>query len=109
MPGVAAAPVIVDAVYIKYSSSTALCYCMRYEGRDRGVLVQLGLSSNFNLGRTRAMTAPHEPRVTAAGDELCILFYFRHLLSQSHSIDHPRLSKWRCGQQVVVSPTIKGQ
>jgi hypothetical protein len=27
---------------VKYNSATGLCYASRYEGRDRGVLVQLG-------------------------------------------------------------------
>ncbi|PRW60311.1 DUF1824 domain-containing [Chlorella sorokiniana] len=40
--GVAAAPAIVGPVYVKYNSATGLCYASGYEGRDRGVLVQLG-------------------------------------------------------------------
>lgn len=42
VPGVDAVPSITGAVYIKYNSRTALCYVSRYDGRDRGVLVQLG-------------------------------------------------------------------
>lgn len=40
--GVAAAPAIPGPVYIKYNSASGLCYASGYEGRDRGVLVQLG-------------------------------------------------------------------
>ena len=42
VPGVAAAPAVTGPVYLKYNSASGLCYCTQYEGRDRGVLVQLG-------------------------------------------------------------------
>lgn len=42
VPGVAAAPAIAGPVYVKFNSATGLCYASTYEGRDRGVLVQLG-------------------------------------------------------------------
>lgn len=42
VPGVAAAPAIAGPAYVKYNSASGLCYATRYEGRDRGVLVQLG-------------------------------------------------------------------
>jgi hypothetical protein len=42
VPGCPALPAVTGAVYIKYNSATGLCYASRYEGRDRGVLVQLG-------------------------------------------------------------------
>ena len=29
-------------MYIKHNASTGVCYVSQYEGRDRGVLVQLG-------------------------------------------------------------------
>jgi hypothetical protein len=42
VPGVGAAPAIQGLCYIKYNSASGLCYATQYEGRDRGVLVQLG-------------------------------------------------------------------
>lgn len=42
VPGCPNLPSITGPVYIKYNSATGLCYASRYEGRDRGVLVQLG-------------------------------------------------------------------
>ena len=42
VPGVAAAPALTGPVYIKYNSASGLCYATLYDGRDRGVLVQLG-------------------------------------------------------------------
>ncbi len=42
VPGVAAAPAITGPTYVKFNSVSGLCYASRYEGRDRGVLVQLG-------------------------------------------------------------------
>ena len=42
VPGVAAAPAIAGPIYVKYNSASGLCYATQYEGRDRGVLVQLG-------------------------------------------------------------------
>ena len=42
MPGVAATPAIAGPVYLKCNSATGLCYASQYDGRDRGVLVQLG-------------------------------------------------------------------
>ena len=42
VPGCPSLPSISGAVYIKYNSATRLCYASLYEGRDRGVLVQLG-------------------------------------------------------------------
>ncbi|KAL4529992.1 hypothetical protein Ndes2437B_g08479 [Nannochloris sp. 'desiccata'] len=35
-------PSIQTSVYIKYNSKSGLCYVTAYEGKDRGVLVQLG-------------------------------------------------------------------
>ena len=67
VPGVAAAPAIVGAVYVKYNSATALCYCTRYEGRDRGVLVQLGRCQlgHLPLGlHDEAMARPPPPSTT---------------------------------------------
>lgn len=42
VPGCATLPAITGPVYVKYNSASGLCYAARYEGRDRGVLVQLG-------------------------------------------------------------------
>lgn len=42
VPGHPALPSIAGPVFVKYNSATGLCYASRYEGRDRGVLVQLG-------------------------------------------------------------------
>lgn len=42
VPGCPTLPCIAGAVYIKYNSASGLCYASRYEGRDRGVLLQLG-------------------------------------------------------------------
>lgn len=42
VPGVPAAPAVTGPVYLKFNSTSGLCYCTQYEGRDRGVLVQLG-------------------------------------------------------------------
>lgn len=33
---------IRGGVYLKYNSKTQVCYVSRYDGKDRGVLVQLG-------------------------------------------------------------------
>ncbi|PNH04389.1 hypothetical protein TSOC_009444 [Tetrabaena socialis] len=50
--GVADAMQVVGGVYLKYNSNTQLCYVSRYDGRDRGVLVQLGAMQlgHFPLG-----------------------------------------------------------
>lgn len=52
VPEVAAAPAITGPVYVKFNSVSGLCYASRYEGRDRGVLVQLGQQQlgHFPLG-----------------------------------------------------------
>lgn len=42
VPGVESAPAIKGPVYLKYNSGSGLCYATQYDGRDRGVLVQLG-------------------------------------------------------------------
>ncbi|EFJ50407.1 hypothetical protein VOLCADRAFT_103872 [Volvox carteri f. nagariensis] len=40
--GVSNAMQLRGGVYLKYNSKTQLCYVSRYDGRDRGVLLQLG-------------------------------------------------------------------
>ncbi|GIL91179.1 hypothetical protein Vretifemale_18880 [Volvox reticuliferus] len=40
--GVSSAMQLRGGVYLKYNSKTQLCYVSRYDGRDRGVLLQLG-------------------------------------------------------------------
>ncbi|KXZ54329.1 hypothetical protein GPECTOR_5g412 [Gonium pectorale] len=40
--GVANPMQLRGGVYLKYNSKTQLCYVSRYDGRDRGVLIQLG-------------------------------------------------------------------
>ncbi|GIL58931.1 hypothetical protein Vafri_13941 [Volvox africanus] len=40
--GVSSAMQLRGGVYLKYNSKTQLCYVTRYDGRDRGVLLQLG-------------------------------------------------------------------
>jgi hypothetical protein len=42
VPGCPSLPSISGPVYIKYNSGGGLCYATRYDGRDRGVLLQLG-------------------------------------------------------------------
>jgi hypothetical protein len=39
---VTALPQVTGPVYIKYNSKSGVCYVSRYDGRDRGVLVQFG-------------------------------------------------------------------
>ncbi|PNW78776.1 hypothetical protein CHLRE_09g389801v5 [Chlamydomonas reinhardtii] len=40
--GVVDAMQVRGGVYLKYNSKTKLCYVSRYDGKDRGVLIQLG-------------------------------------------------------------------
>ncbi|GLC42046.1 hypothetical protein PLESTM_001280200, partial [Pleodorina starrii] len=40
--GVSNAMQLRGGVYLKYNSKTQLCYVSRYDGKDRGVLLQLG-------------------------------------------------------------------
>ncbi|KAK9813162.1 hypothetical protein WJX72_010000 [[Myrmecia] bisecta] len=40
--GAASIAAIPGSVYIKYNSTTGQCYVTKYDGRDRGVLLQLG-------------------------------------------------------------------
>lgn len=42
-------PHVQGGVYIKYNSRTGLCYVTQYQGRDRGVLLQLGQSQVGHL------------------------------------------------------------
>jgi hypothetical protein len=42
IPNAPTLPSIQSSVYIKYNSKSGLCYVTAYEGRDRGVLVNLG-------------------------------------------------------------------
>jgi Domain of unknown function (DUF1824) len=42
IPNAPTLPSIHSSVYIKYNSKSGLCYVTAYEGRDRGVLVNLG-------------------------------------------------------------------
>jgi hypothetical protein len=42
VPGAASLPAVAGPVYVKLNSRTRVCYASRYEGRERGVLVQLG-------------------------------------------------------------------
>lgn len=51
--GAASIAAVQGAVYLKYNSRTQLCYISLYQGRDRGVLLQLGqgeLLGHFPLG-----------------------------------------------------------
>ncbi len=43
---------IAGPVFIKFNARSGLCYCSRYQGRDRGVLVTFGqtLLGHFPLG-----------------------------------------------------------
>eukprot|EP00878_Enallax_costatus_P039039 GHUV01044554.1.p1 GENE.GHUV01044554.1~~GHUV01044554.1.p1 ORF type:complete len:197 (+),score=62.45 GHUV01044554.1:310-900(+) len=51
--GVSSLAAVKGAVYIKYNSTSKVCYLSQYKGMDRGVLVQLGpgrLLGHFPLG-----------------------------------------------------------
>lgn len=52
VPGATALPAVQGGVYIKYIPGTGTCYVSKYDGRDRGVLLQLGQEQlgHFPLG-----------------------------------------------------------
>jgi len=66
VPNITSLPAIRRPVYIKYNSVSKVCYASLYDGKDRGVLLQLGSEQlgHFPLGLLdEAMARPPPPQL----------------------------------------------